>query len=327
MNRSLIAPESGLSHSEARAVLFRCQLDEQTTAFLPRPFLTLLRKLKVSNGLVLNPFCALHSPELRSLPYLSSFAAPDEIVWVLDPDRNALQPFWVSQELRSWLASLQPGMPADDPPSEAARLLYFSGVLISPDEVERRRREAARSLAKASDSFLEKRYVTLKDILHPLHIAALRRYIRRLIAAGMLEEGKSGYEYCHLKHNEPVARFFHYQLTSLIGEVVAEPVQPSFAFTLSYHGGAELSSHTDREQCEFTLSLCIDFVPEPREATGWPIYLQTEGGRTVVDQALGDGILFCGRELPHYRRRLADGCTATSILFHFVRRNFDGKLR
>jgi len=319
--------KKAVSHKQIPPVLFGCPLDEEAPELLPRPFLTALKKTKADRDLVLNPCCFFDSPELRSLPYLHQFSTPDEIVWVLDPDRNALQPFWLGGELRRRLADLQPGEPAPpDLPRGLVQVLHFAGVLTNQNDRERRSRELAGMVTKAAAFFQKNHFVPLNGLLHPFHIAALRRYIRGLAATKGLSAGKEGYKHCHLKHNETVARFFHYQLTDVVSQVVGEPVQPSFTFICSYHGGAELSRHTDREQCEFTVSLCVDFIPEPQDVTSWPLYMETRGGRVVIEQALGDGILFCGREVPHFRNRLADGCTSTSILFHFVRRNFDGQL-
>ena len=328
MNRPLRASRSHVARKEDVPVPYRCLLGEQPIELLPRPAQGELKRLKLPGDLVLNPFCFLDSADLRSLPFLTHFLDRDEIVWILDPDRNALQPFWLSKELRSRLSDLRAGAPLSeaDLSTQAAKLLYFAGILIDANDRGRQSKEFTRRVAKASAFFQKNRYINLKSLLYPLQVSALRCYIRDLTAAGKLEKGKGGYKNCHLTHNEPTTRFFHHQLTSLVSEVIGEPVQPSFSFICSYHGGAELARHTDREQCEFTLSLCADFIPEPETITSWPLHIETGDGRVTIEQALGDGILFCGRDLVHYRDRLADGCTCTSVLFHFVRRNFDGEL-
>jgi len=326
MNRPLGASRLGKSRKPGPAP-FVCMLDESSLELLPRPAIAKLKGTSTRGDLVLNPYCYLGPAELYSGPLAGGFAAREDIAWILDPERNALQPFWLRPEVRGRLANVQAGgtVTSDLLPQER-RLLRFAGVLINEREHERHRQERVRRLAHATAFFRENRYVALSDLLHPLHIAALRRHIRQLTATGMLVKGRGGYKHCHLRHNEPVARFFHHQLTSVVSDVIGEPVQPSFAFTLSYHEGAELSRHTDRDQCEFTLSLCVDFIPEPEGVTSWPLHIETDRGRVTLEQALGDAVLFCGRELTHYRDRLAEGCTSTSLLFHFVRRNFDGDL-
>jgi hypothetical protein len=54
--------------------------------------------------------------------------------------------------------------------------------------------------------------------------------------------------------------------------------------------------------------------------------LQTSGGTVTVYQALGDGLAYRGTQLPHYRDRLGEGQTSTSIFFHYVTENFTGSL-
>jgi hypothetical protein len=127
-------------------------------------------------------------------------------------------------------------------------------------------------------------------------------------------------------HNESVARFFHHQIANAVSAVVGEAIKPSYVYLASYLSGAELKKHTDREQCEFSVTLCLDFSPEPELATSWPIRLDTGEGAVAVYQALGDGLVYRGTSVPHYRSVLAEGCTSTSIFFHYVPADFSGPL-
>lgn len=327
MNRPSTAWQPKRFADEEAIVWYRCLLDEQPTDLLPLPALAKLRKTKVTEDLVLNPFCHFSPLELSGLPFGNRFYGLENTLWILDPDANALVPYWLGPELQQRLAGLRPGDPAPSSlPREMAAALRFAEVLIPHGHRERQRYKRRLEISKSSRFFHKNRYVSLKGLLPAFQVAELRRYIRALIAKGRLEVGKREYRNCYLKHNESVVRFFHHQLTSTISEVVREPVQPSFAFICCYSGGAELSKHTDREQCELTVSLCADFIPEPRNLTSWPLCIDTSRGRVTIHQALGDAILFCGRDMAHYRDKLTQGFTSTSILFHFVRRNFDGKL-
>jgi hypothetical protein len=123
-----------------------------------------------------------------------------------------------------------------------------------------------------------------------------------------------------------VARFFHHQLANTISAIAREAIKPSYVYLASYLSGAELKKHTDREQCEFSISLCLDFSPEPQLATSWPIRLDTPQGTVTVYQALGDGLVYRGVKVPHYRNVLADEHTSTSIFFHYVAEDFAGRL-
>jgi hypothetical protein len=130
----------------------------------------------------------------------------------------------------------------------------------------------------------------------------------------------------YVAHNESVARFFHYQIAKAVAAIAGEAIKPSYVYLASYLSGAELKKHTDREQCEFSVTLCLDFSPEPELATSWPIRLDTGKGDVAVYQTLGDGLVYRGTKVPHYRGVLPEGQTSTSIFFHYVPVNFSGPL-
>jgi len=130
----------------------------------------------------------------------------------------------------------------------------------------------------------------------------------------------------YVAHNEAVARFFHHQIANAVSAIVGEALKPSYVYFGSYLSGAELKKHTDRPQCAFSVTLCLDFSPEPDLATSWPIRLDTPEGTVKVYQALGDALVYRGTRVPHYRHVLAKGYTSTSIFFHYVPEDFPGSL-
>ena len=108
--------------------------------------------------------------------------------------------------------------------------------------------------------------------------------------------------------------------------MVGEPIKPSYVYLASYLGGAELKKHVDREQCEFSITLCLDFSPAPALATPWPISLDTPTGKVTVYQAFGRRTGYRGTSLRTYRSKLGKGQTSTSIFFHYVAADFAGSL-
>jgi hypothetical protein len=163
-------------------------------------------------------------------------------------------------------------------------------------------------------------------LIHPFHLGSLRRYYRYMIRQGTIHLGDGQSPRRHVAHNESVARFFHHQIANTVGAVVGQPVKPSYVYFASYLSGAELKKHTDREQCEFSVTLCLDFSPEPLQETPWPIFLDTPKGQVTVYQALGDGLVYRGTRVPHCRNTLPPGRTSTSIFFHYVAAEFAGSL-
>jgi len=311
---------------------FYCLLDELPLHLVPP--VAWAAQPNQSNGcdLFLNPKCKLYAAgelpeELRSQQDLSEvFVLDRTIAWVRDR-AGSLMPFWLGRQFESHLRGLQQGEPAPRSLSASARpILAGAAILVSADSIDRQCAEREVTVQKAAELFKEKGYAPLGGLIHPFHIAALRRYYRYRIRTGAIQLGDGQSPRRYVAYNDPVARFFHRQIAATMSAVAGEAIKPSYVYLASYLSGAELKKHVDREQCEFSITLCLDFSPEPALATPWPICLQTPTGTVTVYQALGDGLAYRGTRLPHFRSKLGKGQTSTSIFFHYVAADFRGSL-
>jgi hypothetical protein len=311
---------------------YYCLLDELPGHLIPRPAFT-PESEETGRALFLNPecqFCAageLPNEFVVRKDELTRFALQGTVAWVRDVKTQSLMPFWLGPKLESVVRGLQPGAPISDSVKTPARsLLERAGILVSGSSVARRRAEREPSARKAAELFQMKGYTPLHGLIHPFHIAALRRYYRYLIRTGAIPLGDGQSSRRYAAYNDPIARFFHRQIANYISDIAGEPIKPSYVYVASYLSGAELKKHVDREQCEFSITLCLDFSPEPALATPWPICLDTPTGNVAVYQALGDGLAYRGTRLPHYRSKLRNELTSTSIFFHYVGADFRGSL-
>jgi hypothetical protein len=314
--------------------LFHCLLDELPLHLIPQhSFDRRLQRDEVSKPLFLNPEClvlpaGVVPPDLQAhRELLEGFHLQSTVAWVHNRSSGLVHPFWLGPQLETAVSSLQIGEPVPDSLPESQRfLLAAAGVLTPADYAERNRAEWAERIAVRSRTFREKNYVPLNDLIHPFNLAALRRYYRHAIRRGAIWLGDQQSALRYVAHNEPVARYFHRQITKAVSDIVGEPIKPSYVYLASYLSGAELKKHTDREQCEFSVTLSLDFSPEPELATPWPIRLDTSEGTVTAYQALGDGLAYRGTKVPHYRDVLASGYSSTSIFFHYVPADFTGSL-
>jgi hypothetical protein len=312
---------------------FHCLLDELPLHLIPRQSLDSLNGSKNSQWqLILNRSCKLIQSgrlpdDLASRPELfSRFAMQGMIAWVRDDATGAALPFWLGPRFQAIVENLRPGEPVPTSlPTDACSILLAAGILklANAPEEDRQRKKTIELLTAL---FREKGYAPVSGLIHPFHIAALRRYYRYLIRKGEISLGDGQSPRRYVAYNDPVARFFHRQIATTLSSVAGETVKPSYVYMASYLSGAELKKHTDREQCEFSVTLCLDFSPEPAMATPWPIKLDTSTGTVTVYQALGDGLAYRGTRLPHYRDVLPSGQTSTSIFFHYVAADFTGSL-
>jgi hypothetical protein len=313
---------------------FHCLLDELPLHLVPRQFFQ-SRKLQeiCSRPLFINPHCTMlpsgefPSELLEQRELAAIFVSHGTIAWVRNPETGSMLPFWLGPRLASVVQALSPDVPAQQLLNkEDLAVLAAAGVLISKDQNHGDSEQSHEHIVRSSAFFQHRGYVPAADLIHPFHIAALRRYYRCLIRQGKIRLGDQQSSRRYIAYNEPVTRFFHRQIAATVQALVGQPIKPSYVYMASYQSGAVLKKHTDREQCEFSVTLCVDFSPEPVCETSWPIRLQTQQGTTAVYQRLGDGLVYRGTRVPHYRYALGEGKTSTSIFFHYVAADFEGPL-
>jgi hypothetical protein len=328
---------------------FYCLLDEPPVHLIPRRVFKGLLQSDRQETLYLNPECILCvddelPEELASRrDEFSQFALQGTVAWVRSRATGNLLPFWLGPQLERVVRGLRPNEPAPSSLADRAwRWLAAADILI-PDNMShdiphvnledigsrslQHHRQHEEMIRKAALSFREKGYTPLSDLIHPFHVAALRRYYRYLIRTGAIKLGDGQTPLRYAAYNEPVARCFHQDIAATLSAVAGASIKPSYVYMASYLAGAELKKHTDRAQCEFSVTLCVDFSPEPTLETPWPIRLDTSTGTVAVYQALGDGLAYRGTRLPHYRDVLGEGQTSTSIFFHYVAEDFSGPLQ
>jgi len=308
-----------------RAYAYRCLLEEQATeADACAQPLTVNPRLRVQQS-------AEPPDEIRQsrLP-LDAFVPEYPIAWVEDVGTRVWMPFWVPSDWAPGLLALRPGLaaPEDLSPSQR-RALAMAKILVAP-EYEQKRVQQWQDICEAAQSrYGANGYVVLHDMLHALQVRAMRRYYEMLVNGGSLPLGDTQVADRYGLHSETLASFFHPQLTELVSRIAGEPVKPSYLYFASYLPGAALPKHVDREQCEFSISLLIDYSPDPDGPCGWPLFLEhpkSPGEVIAVDLAISDCVFYRGRELAHYRDALPPGHRSTSIFFHYVRQSFAGPL-
>jgi hypothetical protein len=181
-------------------------------------------------------------------------------------------------------------------------------------------------LADARQQIARDGYAVVHDLIPALFLRSIQDYYRRLVANGYLRLG-DGQSLRYSMHNEPFARWLHHHTESFVTRAIPEPAKCSYSYLGFYVAGAVLERHTDRKQCEYTLSLTVDAAPSQAREDAWPLFADlADGSRVEAMLAPGDGLIFKGRELPHYRHMLPKGRTSSSIFFHYVPTDFVGQL-
>jgi hypothetical protein len=200
------------------------------------------------------------------------------------------------------------------------------GVLQLRSQISARRETREREGAAAHKSLMEMRYAVLREIIRPVQLAAIRRYYRDLIDQGFVRFGDPEWPDRFFSARDGLAYFFQQELTAVVSEIVGEKVKPTFSFFASYRPGSELKPHRDRAQCYYAMSVLLDHN-QADDVSSWPIYMQPPGAPEAipVSVSLGDGLLYFGEEVLHYRHRLESGYSTFWFLF-WVPESFEGVL-
>lgn len=225
----------------------------------------------------------------------------------------------------TWIALREWRLRGRAPSTSLRELLRAAGIVMTAADRGAALTEWQDAVA-VSRARLQSGFAPIRGLIHPFQLSALRRYFRWRVRRGHLPFGDPQCPLRYVAHNEPVAGFFHRELTGAVSTLLGRPVKPSYCYFIGYQSGADLPKHIDRVQCKYTLALCLDFSPEPACETTWPLQLELPTETVVVYQALGDALLYEGRKIPHFRTCLGEGCTSTSILFHYVDADFAGAL-
>lgn len=255
---------------------------------------------------------------LGKLRHRERFQADHPMLWIEDPATEVWMPLWLHHK-QAWLCHmLQPGRAA--PAALTGRLrgqLGAAGVLTTAEAIHERHAYGSELCQAGRRNLSELRYCGLPNLLDPVLCAALARYYNTMIEKDEWPLGDAQVERRHGWHNERIAQFLHYQLVDFVSRVAGKKLKPTYAFSSAYRGGARLDAHMDREQCDYTLSLLIDESP-PVDGAPWPLWFETPAGKHNIVLRVGDGVLFRGCELPHWRGSASAEHEQINLLFHFV---------
>lgn len=107
----------------------------------------------------------------------------------------------------------------------------------------------------------------------------------------------------------------HEKIWPLIESVVGEEILPTYTYARLYSNGDELIKHTDRPACEISITVQLG----RSHHYSWPIFI----GGNRIDIAEGDGVIYLGKDIDHWREPCAgpNGYYSGQIFFHFVRKN------
>lgn len=156
-----------------------------------------------------------------------------------------------------------------------------------------------------------------REILPPALHESLRLYVRALRDGDCLTWEDWGKRW--IRHDDPLFVLVHRTLTPLVSATVGREVKPSYVFLAVYGEGGAVPRHRDREQCRYTLDVCLE--DEGGEAP-WPLLIEGE----PVHLRSNDAVLYFGIDQDHWREPKPAAKNSILAFFHFVDGEYAGTL-
>jgi alkylated DNA repair dioxygenase AlkB len=90
-----------------------------------------------------------------------------------------------------------------------------------------------------------------------------------------------------------------------------------FTYLRVYDPGAILGTHRDQPSCRWNVDLVVGGEPRPERRNAWPLWLDGRRGPEPVRLGLGDGLLYRGDRLQHWRHAQPRRHTTVLASLHY----------
>jgi hypothetical protein len=164
---------------------------------------------------------------------------------------------------------------------------------------------------KNKKDFEKNGYCIVKRALYPDICGIATRYAFYDERANFKDD--SMVSQAHSKYSDFLMESLLVHMQSKIEKNTGIELYPTFSYYRVYRPGNILESHTDRDSCEISVSLCLGYNLKP-----WPIFI----GDDEVNLKPGDMVIYRGNKIEH-RREIFDapeGAYQVQATFHYVDR-------
>jgi hypothetical protein len=251
--------------------------------------------------------CALHrgpSPPRGVAPQgLEPFLPREEILWVFVRGSRIAVPYTLAPGLVGAVRGLLRGRPERSRFHRAAiAALHQARALADPHEAAAARtRTWRRQVRTWREELRTQGCVVLRGLFTPIFLDALREYYRRLESEGYLPAHDPGRREAPLLYDEPLLCFLGAQLASVVRQVTRARLAWTFSYLRACGPGSVLARHRDAPVCRWNVDLVVGGNPSPDRRRAWPLWVDGRSGPRPIRLGLGDGLLYRGALLPHWR--------------------------
>jgi len=185
--------------------------------------------------------------------------------------------------------------------------------------------------ARAAKRFRQQRYLFVKELLPAPFLRYLKVYYAILLADNYFSHDSQCPSSLSLSGDPGLDAVLEW-IRPEVGRLVGFSLAPTYSYTRRYTKGEVLTRHRDRAACEVSVTVSIKI---PKGAGPSTMYLKPPGAEeTRVEMREGDGCIYAGTEVEHWRKRFrVDGYI--QLFLHFIARGgshypdllFDGRER
>lgn len=175
-----------------------------------------------------------------------------------------------------------------------------------------------RSLVETRAQFSRAGYAVVSRLLTDSARAFLYDYAVKAARHGHLEAGDEDVPGTPFRYADSFMESLLEILLPRISTASGLALDPTYSYFRVYKHGDMLKPHCDRPACEVSVSVSLGYHAD----APWPIWVETDGAATPVTLAPGDGMLYRGIDLRHWRERF-EGTEAVQAFLHYVDRNGD----
>ena len=177
----------------------------------------------------------------------------------------------------------------------------------------------APSIASNSDIgelFEQKGYAVIKQFIPRLMCKYIAKNIRVLEDNSRLSFGDTQVEKAFSGGSPAVTETLLDLITPVLSQTLNCELYPTYSYLRIYVKGAELAKHTDRNSCEISATLPIEYESE----SIWPLCIEIDGGVRKIELEPGDALIYKGIQIPHWREPF-EGERQVQIFLHYVKRD------
>ena len=162
--------------------------------------------------------------------------------------------------------------------------------------------------------FQEKGFQKVKGYIPPFFSTYLRNYFTLRAQNDPSLRGDEQAPNSHCVYGDPAFEMVMAMSTQDIENIVDKNLVPQYTYARIYKNGSVLERHSDRPECQYSVTLCLGGEYEKQ----WPIWINDYSGKShEVPLDVGDMVVYHGTELEHWREKF-EGNMQYQLFMHYV---------